>query len=60
MQPNEVDQCRVRVIILTFIFIFVNTSAVETFNSTVVAASASVVATTGQTQLWFILDKYNL
>jgi hypothetical protein len=60
MQPNEIDQCRVRVIVLTFFFIFVNTSAVETFNSTVVAAPASIVATEGQTQLWFRLDKYNL
>jgi hypothetical protein len=60
MQSNEIDQCRARVIILTFIFVFVNISAAETFNSTVVAASASVVATAGQTQLWFRLDKYNL
>jgi hypothetical protein len=59
MQPNEIDQCRVHVILLTFIFIFVNTSAVDTFNSTVVAASASTVATAGQTPLWFILDKYS-
>jgi hypothetical protein len=60
MQPNEIDNCRVRVIILTFVFIFVNTSAEETFNSTVVADPASIVATAGQTPLWFRLDKYNL
>jgi hypothetical protein len=51
MQPIEIDQFRVRGILLTIVFISVSTSAAENFNSTVVTASASVAATTGQTHL---------
>lgn len=48
MQPNKMDLCRVRVIILTLVFKFVSVPALGTDNSPVVTASTPVVATAGK------------